>query len=91
MNLKINERSNVERPNLRELLKQEIKVETIDFYQRIGKIESIVDENFQNLPIFRAKLRFSKLKKLYIFQIVNYGNLLFSQFVNYGNLLFFSL
>ena len=55
-NLKINERTNIARPNLHESLKEEIQIEKIDLYQkeniRIGEIagsaEYTMDEQFQN-------------------------------------------
>ena len=63
LNLKINERSNVEQSNLRESLKQEIKIGKMYLYQRenmrINKMansaEYQIKEEFQDLPIFEAK------------------------------------
>ena len=73
-NLKINKRSNLERPNLRESLKLEIKIENLvksDLCQKanvsIGKIAKSakyrMDEQFKNFPILGTKFLFSELKK----------------------------
>ena len=54
-NLKINERANVERPNLRESLQQKMKFILKDNI-KISKIANVaeyrMDEQFQNLLIF---------------------------------------
>ena len=77
-----------------ESLKYEIKIEKIDIYQRtnigIRKISSIaeyrIDEQLQNLPIFRAKFWSSKLNKFTIwknpkmFNLKNCKNLKFEKF-----------
>ena len=66
-NLKINERANVERPNLRESLQQKIKF-ILNGDIKISKIangaEFRMDKHFQNLLVFGIFIIFQIKKKI---------------------------
>ena len=66
-NLKINERANVERPNLRESLQQEmefISKGNIKISEIANGAEFRMDEQFQNLLIFGILIIFQIKRKI---------------------------
>ena len=76
-NLKINERANVERPNLRESLQKKMKLISKG-NMKIRKIangaEYRMDEHFQNFLTFKILIIFQIKKKIQILKVSNLEN-----------------
>ena len=76
-NLEINERTNVEQPNLRESLQQKMKFISKG-NMKIGKIATVaeyqMDEQFQNWLIFEILIIFQIKKKIGIPKVSNLEN-----------------
>ena len=77
LNLKINERANVERPNLRESLEYKMKL-ILKGNMKIRKIangaEYRIDEHFKNFLILGILIIFQITKKIYIRKVCNLQN-----------------
>ena len=76
-NFKINERANVERPNLRESLQQKMRFilkGNIKISNIANGAEYRMDEHFQNFLIFGVLIIVQIKKKIYILKVSNLEN-----------------